>query len=223
MKTPTTKTLVHQVLQQNVQHLLATINPESSSNPDLLAALQALLLYQLMRLFDGDIRLRAAAEADEPTTIVWASALHTRACAITVASDPLSLCNPVGTHPTFPGNWQAWLFSESMRRTVMTTFLLHGVYNYLKTGEECPTILGVHFTAQERLWNAQSEASWKQAREGRLELQVLVHCWDEMMALARPEDLEELGILVMSILWGLRATQNWLGHERSVKYGLDKL
>ena len=209
VKTPATQTLVNQVLQQNVHRLLATTNPAESSDPHLLAALQALLLYQLLRLFDGDIRLRAVAEADEATAMLWASELRTRVCAATSA-----LSNS-------PGDWQTWLFCESIRRTVVTTSLLRGVYKYLKTGVACPTAVGVFFTAQEGLWNAQSEIGWIKARRERLELQVLVNAWDEMMVLATPGDVEELGVLIMSVVWGLGATQNWLGHEGSVRYGLD--
>ncbi|KAH6619895.1 hypothetical protein C7974DRAFT_398415 [Boeremia exigua] len=215
MRTPTTKAIVHQVLQHNVHHLLGNIDPATVSNVDLLAALQALLLYQFMRLFDGDIRLRAAAEADEPTTVLWASELRTRACAVTL---PL---HPIATFSRNPEDWQVWLFSESIRRTVVTTFLLRGVYNYLKTGTDSPTVVGVYFTVQEGLWNAQSESGWSRARDERLELQVLVSAWDEVMTIASPNDLEELGVLVMSMLWGLKATQDWLGRELSLKYGLD--
>lgn len=215
MRTSTTKTLVHQVLQHNVQHLLSTTDSTSCSNRDLLAALQALLLYQLMRLFDGDIRSRAAAEADEPTTILWASELRTRACAVSL---PL---HPVARFTDNPEDWHVWLFNESIRRTVVTTFLLRGVYNYLKTGTHSPTVVGVYFTAQQGLWNAQSEVGWLRAKEDRLELQVLVNAWDEVMALASPGDLEELGVLFMSMLWGLPTTETWLGYEHSVKYGLE--
>lgn len=214
MRTPVTRTLVHQVLQHSVQHLIATIDQFWCSNPDLLAALQALLLYQLMRLFDGDIQLRAAAELDEATTVLWASELRTRACAVSL---PI---HPVATFTGHPEDWHVWLFSESVRRTVVTTFLLRGVYNYLKTGVDSPTVVGVYFTAQQGLWNAQSEAGWARARDESLELQVLVNAWDEVMMLASPDDLEELGVLIMSMLWGLRTTQNWLGYEHSIRYGL---
>lgn len=215
IKTPSTKPVVHQVLQHNVQHLLATTNLTSATNAELLAGLQALLLYQLMRLFDGDIRLRASAEADESATVLWASELRTRACAISMPR------HPVSTFSNDSNEWQLWLFSESIRRTVVTTFLLQGVYNYLKTGTDRPSVVGVYFTMQEGLWNAQSEAGWTRAKTQKLELQVLVSDWDEVMALASPSDLEELGVLVMSMLWGLKGTQNWLGYDVSVRFGLE--
>jgi hypothetical protein len=216
-----TKSIIHQILHNNVQHLLATTNAAQSSNSDLLAALQALLLYQIMRLFDGDIRLRVCAEADEATTVLWASELRSRACHMALPRHPLAPVTVVAASTDRNGEWQEWLFSESIRRTVVTTFMLQGVYNYIKTGHDNPTVVGVYFSAQERLWNAQSELGWCHARQETVELQVSIGCWDEIMALAEPDDLEELGVLVMSMLWGLSATQNWLGQERSVKYGLD--
>ncbi|KAJ4988906.1 transcription factor cys6 protein [Stagonosporopsis vannaccii] len=217
MRTPASKPLVHQVIQHNVQDLLATTNPTTTRNQDLLAALQALLLYQLMRLFDGDIRLRASAEADEATTVLWASELRTRVCAHYLPQ------NPVARFSDDTKDWAVWLFSESIRRTVVTTFLVRGVYNYLKTCTDSPTVVGVYFTVQEGLWNAQSEAGWNRAKHDKMELQVLVNDWDNVMALAGPADLEELGVLVMSMLWGLRATRNWLGRESSAKHGLEAL
>jgi hypothetical protein len=213
-RTPATNVLVHQVLQRNVQHLLSTTDSTSCSTPDLVAALQALLLYQLMRLFDGDIRLRAAAEDNEITTILWASELRTRACALSLPLYPVATL-------TNPEDWHEWLFNEGIRRTVVTTFLLCGGYNYLKTGSDSPTVVGVYFTAQGALWNAQSEVSWNRAKEESLELQVMVNEWDEVMAMATPGDLEELGVLVMSMLWGLQSTQSWLGYGYSTKYGLE--
>jgi hypothetical protein len=222
IQTPQTKGLVHQVLQSNVQSLLTSTDPSSSSNPTLLAATQALLLYQLIRLFDGDVQLRASAEADESIALLWTRELRSRVCHVALRRDSTAT-NPVATFSqTFEDQeWLTWLFSESIRRTVVTAFMLQGVYNYHRTGDSTPTVIGVYFTAQAALWDAQSETSWCRARDERLELQVLIHSWDNMMALASPNDLEELGVLVMSMLWGLRSTQHWLGYDHSVKYGLD--
>ncbi|KAJ4311994.1 hypothetical protein N0V94_007676 [Neodidymelliopsis sp. IMI 364377] len=221
MQNAGTKSIVHQILHNNVQNLLVTTNAAQSSNSDLLAALQALLLYQIMRLFDGDIRLRACAEADEATTVLWASELRSRACHVALPRYPLAPMTSIAASTDSKEEWQEWLFSESIRRTVVTTFMLQGVYNYIKTGHDKPTVVGVFFSAQERLWNAQSEVGWCNARQETVELQVSISCWDEIMALAEPDDLEELGVLVMSMLWGLSVTQDWLGQDRSVKYGLD--
>jgi hypothetical protein len=46
-------------LEHKQQQLIASIDLFLISNTDLLVAVQALLLYQMIRLLDGDIRLRA--------------------------------------------------------------------------------------------------------------------------------------------------------------------
>lgn len=39
------------------------------------------------------------------------------------------------------------------------------------------------------------------------------------MTLAKSDDLEELGVLVMGMLWGLPAIRAWLRWEQCRKYG----
>ena len=162
IKTPHTQAVVHQVLQSNVQDLLASTDPSSSSYLNLLTATQALLLYQLMRLFDGDDQLRLSAEADEAITLLWAKELRLRVCHVAPRQDKTAPAS-FATFSRTPEDeeWLAWLFSESIRRTVVTAFMLQGVYNYHKMGDSTPAVIGVYFTAQAALWDAQSEMSWQ--------------------------------------------------------------
>ncbi|KAM0287686.1 hypothetical protein ACHAQH_000215 [Verticillium albo-atrum] len=46
--------------------------------PEQLAALQALVMYQMIRWFDGDIRQRVLADSVEPVLAAWTSALQAR-------------------------------------------------------------------------------------------------------------------------------------------------
>lgn len=48
------------------------------SLPEQLGALQALIMYQMIRWFDGDIRQRVLADAVEPVVAAWTSALQAR-------------------------------------------------------------------------------------------------------------------------------------------------
>lgn len=57
---------------------LAEMQPAFLSPVDVLASTQALLLYQIMRLFDGDIRQRADAESHETIIISWTEQLLAR-------------------------------------------------------------------------------------------------------------------------------------------------
>ncbi|KAF2013935.1 hypothetical protein BU24DRAFT_424953 [Aaosphaeria arxii CBS 175.79] len=216
--------LVFQNLDHKCHQLIASTNVELSSKTDLLAALQALLLYQMMRLFNGDIRLRAHAEADGPIVALWASQLATYMCnsdhSRIIESDSTTI-SMATMEPE--SDWQSWLVDESIRRTVITSFLLNGLYNFLKLGSHNPVDLRIYFTAQTALWSAQSGFSWRRARLERESLEIRVTNWHEAMAKAEPRDLEELGLLTMVLFWGLEGTQAWLGDEFTVKHGLQAI
>lgn len=222
MKGVANQALVFRNLEHKCQQLIASTNALLASKTDLLSALQALLLYQMMRLFDGDIRLRAHAEADAPIAILWASQLST----LTYNAAHATLAAPGSTDTSIvtigcKSDWQSWLVDESIRRTVITTFMLKGVYSFLKLGCDSPTDLRVCFTAQAALWDAQSAIGWCRAQEETERLEIWVTRWDEAITKATPMDLEELGVLIMTMLWGPEATRTWLGEDVTVQYGLE--
>jgi hypothetical protein len=82
-----------------------------------LAALQALCLFQIIRLFDGDIRQRAMAEQQESIVADWATDLLRR--------------TETSQSPVSP-SWHDWIFGESVRRTIITSLMFQGVYSVVK-------------------------------------------------------------------------------------------
>jgi hypothetical protein len=63
-KTPANSDVIYRSIEHRIQDVIRTPIP---ANPfDLLARVHALLLYQIIRLFDGDIRARVSAEATRP-------------------------------------------------------------------------------------------------------------------------------------------------------------
>ncbi|KAL3478295.1 hypothetical protein BJX99DRAFT_224605 [Aspergillus californicus] len=218
LKNTDNQVLVFRNLERRRQQLIANIDPLLATKTDLLEALQALILYQIMSLFDGDIRLRAQAEADEPILLMWANHLMLRTRQVQPPSAPAEAQYLPGS--TFT-DWRRWLIEESSRRTVITAFMLKGVYSFLKLGRDTVPDLRMSFTAQAALWNSQSEISWRRAQSEREWLEVWVTHWDEAVVKAKPGDLEELGILIMVMLKGIEATGKWLGHSHNIRYGLE--
>lgn len=114
-----------------MQDLITT--PLPTSRFELIARTHALLLYQIMRLFDGNIQARAAAEATRPALENAAIALleHITFDASppsgTACAENLSLY-PLNTTREF---WQNWVFQESARRTFLITFFMLQLYRYL--------------------------------------------------------------------------------------------
>lgn len=112
---------------------------------DLLAAVQALMLFHIIQLFDGDVRQRSVAEQNSDILRTWTLELHMR------ASD-------LGPSPT----WQAWIFSESVRRTIIFSTIIDQMYSTLKVGfcTLIPTLRILPFTSGTGLWDASTGNAW---------------------------------------------------------------
>lgn len=219
LKTPDTQALVFRNLENKAQQLIANTDPFRISRPDLLAVVQALLLYQIIRLFDGDIRLRAQAEVDEVTIMTWVDRLRScmRPVAPSLPPATEALLEPQHRAP----DWLQWLLDESIRRTVCTAIMVKGFYDFLKYGYDKAHTNRIGFTAQAALWNAQSEYGWRTAYRERERLEVRLAHWEEDIAKAAPDDLEELGVLTMLTFKGVEGTAEWLGEAHIAKYGLE--
>lgn len=220
MKTRNNQTLVFSNLEHKTRHLINCTSPLTLSTVDLLAATQALLLYQIIRFFDGDIRLRAQAEADQSVLLEWVGHIRERKYPAMLSVTASAAGSPLVPHVSRP-NWQHWLIGESIRRTVITAFMLNGAYSFLRLGFDTAQDLRFSFTAQTALWNTHSEVGWRRAYGEKEHLETRVTHWDEVMAKGNPEDLEELGVLIMVMLWGIEVTEAWLGQSYANRYGLD--
>jgi hypothetical protein len=70
-KTAANEAMVFRIMDKNVSDLLETAKKPHRTPQEDLARVQALLLYQTIRIFDGDIRQRAYAEAAMPILEEW--------------------------------------------------------------------------------------------------------------------------------------------------------
>ena len=117
--------MVIKALQSTAQKLIQSLpfgGPIDSLNA--LARAQALLMYQVIRLFDGDIMLRAQAENDIPMFMQWLDHL----CAIRDNLD-------VEHYQDSEVDWHQWIFEESLRRTIIMSYSVIGLYSLIKEGE----------------------------------------------------------------------------------------
>lgn len=174
-----------------------------------LASLQTLLMYQIIRLFDGDIHLRADAERNFGTLAEWTESLHARTRDIVI---PIS--SGRSSEASKPPDWYTWLFSESIRRTLLTSLMLRGVYTVLKDGF-CNLSLAIEsmrWTAQAALWNADSAFAWRRAWDGGEKRHFAMSFMDfeELRAWGKPEDVEELGLMMFVSFQGTDRVNEWM-------------
>ncbi|KAL7900421.1 hypothetical protein HDV63DRAFT_371054 [Trichoderma sp. SZMC 28014] len=182
-KTAANKGLILRIIEGNCKALLeqlevgldagnVTIAPDTLHH---LARTQALLIYQIIRLFDGDIRSRAQAENSMDILLSWAGKLWESASkdAESAINDKASVkfsvntdrCGGVSYPNAFrvdgsvPALWRAWYVAESIRRTYVAIIFIQGMYQTLKQGWAfCPG--GVSFTVTNGLWDSPSAHTW---------------------------------------------------------------
>ncbi|KAJ4139693.1 hypothetical protein NW768_001034 [Fusarium equiseti] len=175
---------------------------------DLLPPVQALLIYQAIRLFSTmDITQQAQAERDATYLTSWATRLREEV-------QPFDI----------PKDWTSWVRQESVRRTVLFVEVITGVYTFLKhgwdTGER--DIDNLCFTAQVALWEARSAAEWELAWSKYPRLEATISTFGRDTKQAKPDDFEELGIIFRATFTGLEALERWLGGDREAmrRWGL---
>jgi hypothetical protein len=206
--------LAFQDISRKVQRLVED-HQTWSSPTDQLASLQTLILYNIIRLFDGDIRLRADAELSDPVLATWTEQLKTRIQPLPTGNSPSS--QPITT------DWHNWIFAESVRRTVLVSFMLRGIYMFLKQGWDdfSGDVNPLTFTAQSALWNAPSQFQWQEACRECPHFTVAIGNWDSVLGDAQGASLDDLGILMLAILKGLDGLRAQLPSGDWVKYGID--
>ncbi|KAL1600434.1 hypothetical protein SLS60_006819 [Paraconiothyrium brasiliense] len=154
------------VIESKANELLRSPDQGSWTSLELLAAVQALLIFQFIRLFDGDIRQRTQAEKAEPVLEAWTNRLNS-----------ITTTDRTFTTDTAP-SWRSWIFSESVRRTSTMSVFLSGIYSLVKHGY-CTLgqqVSAHSFTAQRKLWDATGPLEWQRVKENYDPLWTLGMC-----------------------------------------------
>ncbi|CAI7658872.1 unnamed protein product [Penicillium pancosmium] len=208
---------VNRCISQAARRLVTDHYESDNMSPiEQLASTQALCLYQVIQLFDGDIALRSQAEVAGPVLDRWLRKLK---CHVKPVSDTLR--NSIHTAPAHDA-WQTWVFDECVRRTLIVGFSIEGLYSFLKNGWDAShhDFAELGFYAQRALWSAPSEYFWLAALKDHLLLPVWFRTWESDMSQAQPADMEELGVIMMGFIKGMDYCRHWLGKEALHKFGL---
>jgi hypothetical protein len=145
--------VIFSMLDNQVFNLVKSYNPSSWSTQDYLVGIQALIMYQIIRFFDGDIRQRANAEKHSGTLEAWTIHLNSEG-------------NNYDRND-YDSEFQRWVFVESTRRTVIMSIMVQAMYSLSKDGycSSVPLMATLPMSMDGTLWNA-SEEDWWQATLG---------------------------------------------------------
>lgn len=170
-----------------------------------LVCVQALIIFQIIRLFDGDIRQRADAERHNETLAQWTDHLALRTGA-TVSSDSV-----------IPTGWESWVFEEVICRTIIVSRMVEAMFSIQKLGY-CTLVAAVtelSFTIQKALWDAPSAMHWQRAVKDRSRFHAPRMDFAEALSTATLDDVDELGLLMLVTYKGLDGVNEWIARTGS--------
>ncbi|RDH15941.1 hypothetical protein M747DRAFT_267180 [Aspergillus niger ATCC 13496] len=190
-----------------IDDLLASPPPKTPL--EALAHTQSLILYQIMRLFDGDIHARLSAEPLIP--MLETSAFSLLNYVYFPAAEPdTALTAPMDA---VMQSWTEWVYQESARRTALFTFYLVQIYR-LVTGENnlsCDGRLGlIHsWYLSAYLWSAQTAFDFAVAWNENQHFVVCNADFGHVLERARPSDVDVFGRMLLSTLLGIDQVKAW--------------
>ncbi|KAI5860106.1 hypothetical protein GGS23DRAFT_249423 [Durotheca rogersii] len=147
-RTPANAAMVMRTLHGGARELVdAEAGRATGVSPlEKLARVHALFLYQVVRLFDGDISLRAQAERDMPLFHAWLADL----CRIRENLEDVARLGDAAARKQPPKGWEKWIFAESVRRTIIMAYAVIFLYGMVKDpeGRYCRTSQGSSHTCE---------------------------------------------------------------------------
>lgn len=197
---------VNRHITNRVEELLVTPLPTASA--EVAARAHALMLYQIMFIFGGDIRLHSHIEALFPRLEEVGSAL-------------LDLCrqevDPMGKLPLHPSMtaqsaWRSYILRETIRRTVMSLFQLLAICHLLLGRRDtCAPDLaqGYAVTLSAHLWRAENAFDFAVAWNTRKHFVVRDLDFTEVLRDAQPDDVDEFGKTMLVGLQGVDDVKGW--------------
>lgn len=149
-KSPQNQTLIFSILDSRISSLIESSNSSSWLVNDYLVGVQALIMYQIIRLFDGDIRQRANAERHLELLQTWTFRLH-------------SISNIFHNECDIKSPYERWVFIESTRRTITMSIMVQAMYSLVKDGycTSVPLMATLPVSVDGFLWNLPEESWWK--------------------------------------------------------------
>jgi hypothetical protein len=197
---------VTRFITERITELIAYSLPQQSN--ELLARAHALMLYQSILVFGGDIRLYSQSETLLP---------HMEAAGEALLSLMTQQVDETGSLPLYPSmaaraSWTAYIFRESLRRTVLSLFQFVAMC-YLLRGQlaSCNDHLAVGsrlvFSAQ--LWHAKTAFDYAVAWNEKRYMIVRDLDFTEVLKSSMPEDVDTFAKMMLIGIQGEDDIRGW--------------
>jgi hypothetical protein len=197
-------------ITDHLKELLDT--PIPSNSTELLARAQALVLYQAMLVFSGDIKYYGQVNAMIRQLEEVGDALehHVR-----------QQSDPSGSLPLYPmiearKAWKSFIFREAARRSLLVSFHFLALCNLMRGHlSTCASsrASGIRVTMSSHLWRAPSAFDFAVAWNERKHHLVKDLDFTEVLEMANADDIDVFGRMIMTGLMGADDVKGWF-HTR---------
>ena len=198
-------------ITSRVEEIVTTSMPAAAV--DVIARTHALILYQIMFVFSGDVHLHSQVEALLPYLEELGNILSL------LGSQEV---DPTGLLPLYPSAaaraaWKSYISRESLRRTLLTLYQFVALCHLLiGRRESCAPSLsfGNKVTLSAHLWRAESAFDFAVAWNDKRHFLVRDLNFTEVLEDAGPEDLDDFAKTMLVGLQGIDDIKGWF-HMRN--------
>ncbi|OIW24651.1 hypothetical protein CONLIGDRAFT_584015 [Coniochaeta ligniaria NRRL 30616] len=210
-RNPANMAMVMRALHRNVGDLVRTeVAHTGATVTAKLARTQALFLYQVIRLFDGDVTLRAQGEADIPLLQSWLGEL----CRVRENLGDLADLEDSVARAQPPKKWERWIFAESLRRTIIMAYSVITLYQMMKNSEgsedQNPWAYTHRWTISRHLWEADTSFSFFRMWKEKPHYVINNYAFDDFLKYGRGDDVDEFAEILLSVYVGVDETKEFL-------------
>ncbi|KAI1176675.1 hypothetical protein F4777DRAFT_587758 [Nemania sp. FL0916] len=199
-QTTANRAVVLRALHENVIELKETASQGALIPQEKLARVHALMFYQTIRMWDGDITLGQQADDDMALLESWTNDL----CKVRDNLDDLSDERIVAReHP--PESWERWIFAESLRRTCIMSLCVQKFWKLLKSRIKAASLL----TYTSHLWDAQNSFDFLRAWKEKPFWVITMFEFKEFLRSGTGDDLDDFSYYFLALLV-LLTPHRWL-------------
>lgn len=229
-RTESNEHIAFRIIEDRVKMLVAEYGIPSAGSPDdtttstpldpleHVARVHALLVYQIIGLYNGDIRLRHLSETYLPVLSSWMQdmVLHNSQTAslgrylISPTQEQAGVC--LGSSYASEREdllWYSWILAESTRRTWVVASGIQLVFTALqqKSVDSCQG--GMMITTRQGIWEAQSSVAWeKLCLEVHVGLMQMAEV-ENLLTDFAPSEVNEFTKAVLEVAFGRDRMKRW--------------
>ncbi|KAJ1322948.1 RNA polymerase II-specific transcription factor-like protein [Microdochium nivale] len=175
---------------------------------DRLGRLHALMFYNIIRMFDGDVTLGRDAARDMPLLEAWAMDMLAVRDNLDEHAALSSLLETGQQGPRSPPEtWERWVFAESVRRSCLMAFAIVSLWRVLAREDLQDTCIGVwarkhRWTLSRHLWEAADSFEFFRAWREKPFFVISSFDFAGFLETGKPGDVDDFARILMTLWFG---------------------